>query len=240
MKKVLLALGLLAAVAVAAWAQTSGTNTVERNGYYFGQGGSGNRTDADGKQMVVDGASAWDYYAFNHSLFTADTMSIGSYQDSSAFFPTGAARQMYLRIQADIPTGTPANMWVRLAVQARCAYSNPDAADTTLIALWRPTVGANTTSTDSLSYGAVRAGTGGGGVASGNAVAGSDEMVVTLADFTNTATAAPSSGFTSTWIPLADNRGVFLWSPYTAIRIRVLACGTGNTPKITANLVGRP
>lgn len=233
MKKVAIALlGLL--VAFSAWGQTAGTNTVSRGGYYF-NATTGQKTDVDGNVYTNEASKDRDY-KFSHTLFSRDTMAVGAFADSSAFYATGSARQMWLKLKAEIIGPGNAAAYARFAIEVRCAYTNPSAIDTFTVSLWNPsvTVGATAPATDSLAYTF-------GGRAPTSVASGSSEFVVTLANFEKaSATTSGLTAFTSSaWVPLADSRGVFLWSPYTQVRVRVLGAPY-NTIRLSAELVGRP
>lgn len=92
--KRILSIALLAALwAGSALAQTAGTNTVSRNGYYFNST-TGQKTDADGN-AYVNPVQNWTYYSrmFSDTLSTA-----GKNADSSGVYPVPNVKRRALLI----------------------------------------------------------------------------------------------------------------------------------------------
>ena len=84
MKRILSIALLLSALAGAAWAQTAGTNTQARNGYYF-NATTGAKTDGDGN-AYVNPVQNWTYF----SKIYSDTLSRnGKTSDSTGVYPVG-------------------------------------------------------------------------------------------------------------------------------------------------------
>jgi len=112
-KKMLVALGLLAAIAVAAWAQTSGTNTQERNGYYF-NATTGAKVDLDGDALVSESSKDRDYILQPTSIYSG-TIASGA-ADTTDIVDLSSYRTVALMFQV---TSNGPNDWLRLAVNAR-------------------------------------------------------------------------------------------------------------------------
>lgn len=76
-RRIAAVVAVLSMVAAWAWAQTSGTNTQERNGYYF-NATTGQRTTADGKVLVDDPLRVEDFGVVNLVASVAiDTGGVG-------------------------------------------------------------------------------------------------------------------------------------------------------------------
>lgn len=98
MKKILLALGLLAAVASTAWAQTTGTNTVSRNGYYF-NATTGNKTDVDGNALTSEADRDRDYSTVRSLLPSITSLAPGASRTSTAATALGEFTSLLIMVR---------------------------------------------------------------------------------------------------------------------------------------------
>jgi hypothetical protein len=78
----------LLCLGASAHAQTSGTNTVERNGYYFNST-TGNRTDADGRVYVTEGAPAHTSSVATNAGLNGVALASGQAKQALSAVPVG-------------------------------------------------------------------------------------------------------------------------------------------------------
>lgn len=227
MKKVAIAL-LWLLVAGSAWAQTAGTNTVSRNGYYF-NATTGQQTDADGNVLTVDRSPDREFFFRNQSIID-DTTAVGM-ADSSIFYPTYYAKRMFLRVQVT-GLGATDTEFARLAIRVKGSFTSPALGDTNEIGYWYNNRASNldlVSGLDTLTYSH-------NVMQSSVAQAGGYEFVVEVKKFENKAN-LKWGGSAVAIVPLTDTRGVFYWYPYTSILCRVLTASVAS-PRVRIDLVG--
>lgn len=238
MKKILLALGLLAAVAGAvsisgnAGAQTAGTNTVERNGYYF-NATTGAKTNESGSQHVTETNPDRDANLTFSSIISNTALASGA-GDSSAVLDTHDMRLGMLLFKITPSTGT--GTLTRLAVQVR-VHLNGGSDSTATFPIYfnafkdAPAVVSAAVDTANSGHQLV-----------GSATAPwSGEFVVTASSGRN----SPGSAVAATvWsypngiaIPLNNIFGREVYAPYISVRVRNIV---GPTAAVTVHLVGTP
>ena len=207
--KRILSIALLAALwAGSALAQTAGTNTVSRNGYYFNST-TGQKTDADGN-AYVNPVQNWTYYSrmFSDTLSTA-----GKNADSSGVYPVpNVKRRALLVYPLGVNAVTMTAMHVALEIRAHWQQSS----DTSSTFAYARYSGANarwptgvTAASDSIGHIGTTL-----PIVSTSSAAGApspSEVVLTVRTDVNQML---TKGF---MIPIPDDFG-----PYLSIRLRVL------------------
>lgn len=237
MKKILLALGLLAAVAAVGWAQTSGTNTVSRNGYYF-NATTGNQTNANGEILTQDNLWSRSFTLTNliadGGLAGTSTLAAAA-ADSCSPQDTRHMRLGGIVIKC-VPVGGGTGLITRLAVQVRTHLNGvADSVNTAPIFFYgnAPVMTATTAVADTSGQGHLFTGS--------STVPWSGEFVVTVNGVRN----APGSAVAATlfsypnaiYIPLSNLWGRDIYSPWTSIRVRNV---TGPACQVYVSLVGTP
>lgn len=237
MKKILLALGLLAAIAGAVWAQTAGTNTVERGGYYF-NATTGQQTNANGLVLTEDNMRDQSFTLANiiaDGALAGTSNLAAAASDSSAVLDTRYMRLGMLVIKG-VPVGGGVGLITRLAISVRTHVNGvSDSVNTAPIFLYgnAPVMVATTAVADTSGQGHLFTGSA--------TVPWSGEFIVTLNGVRN----APGNAVAATafsypgaiCIPLTNLWGREIYSPWTSIRVRNV---TGPAAQVYVSLVGTP
>lgn len=242
-RRIAAVVAVLSMVAAWAWAQTSGTNTVSRNGYYF-NATTGQKTDMDGNAQTADAFPNRDMSFTLSNIIAAgalagtSNLAVGA-ADSSDVLDTRHMRLGMLVIKC-VPVGGGVGVLTRLAVQVRTHIGGAtDSVSTAAIYLYGQQapgmnqVAAALASSDTTNVGHFLA---------GSATAPwSGEFIVTANGTRNApgnAVAATAFSYPNAiCIPLTSLGGREIFSPWTSIRVRNV---TGPAAQVYVSLVGTP
>lgn len=220
-RRIAAVVAVLTMVAAWAWAQTSGTNTVSRNGYYF-NATTGQKTDASGNVYTSEAAKDRDSYLQPLQILSDVAIASGG-ADTTDVVDLSGYRTVALLFQI---TKNGLNDWNRYAVSAR--YNLGGLSDSlSLFAL--PVSSALDTMTTTL------------GSVPGAAAPGYGEFTVTL-PMTGTLTAAASHSLPQgkvVWLTVPQG---FAWPSRCSFRIRNIGReGTVSvSPTIRVWVMGTP
>lgn len=226
MKKMLVALGLLAAIAVAAWAQTSGTNTVAQ-GTGYRNATTGANTDASGNALVSEAAKDRDSYLAPLSIFSG-TIAAGA-ADTTDIVDLSGYRTVALLVQVSSGAAATGSAIQRFAFHAR--YNLAGASDSlSLFSL--PVVAQDSVYAHAAPFTP--------GVGTTAAACGSTEFPVTITTTGNAGLASTASIPQGRVVYLTLPQGAIGWPSRCSFRIRNIARTVANTPTVRVWVMGTP